>query len=138
MQINDIKTGAIVIAGSGMCSGGRILHHLKKNVWRPECHLVIVGFQAYGTLGRRLVDGADSVRLYGDEYQVRINVHTIGGLSAHADQPDLVDWYAAFTNRPPVYLVHGEPGAQRALARKLENDLDAPVRIAVRGQRVRV
>ena len=138
MEINDIRAGAIVIAGSGMCSGGRILHHLKNNVWRPECHLVIVGFQAYGTLGRRLVDGAETVRLYGDEYRVRINVHTIGGLSAHGDQADLVDWYGAFENRPPLYLVHGEPDAQQALARKIRADLDAPVSIAERGQRVRI
>jgi metallo-beta-lactamase family protein len=138
MQINDIRSGAIVIAGSGMCSGGRILHHLKNNVWRPECHLVIVGFQAEGTPGRRLVDGADTIRLYGDEYRVRIQLHTIGGLSAHGDQADLVAWYGAFRNRPPVYLVHGEPGAQEALAQKLRNDLTAPVHIAERGQRISI
>jgi len=138
MTINEIESGAIVIAGSGMCSGGRILHHLKNNVWRPECHLVIVGFQAYGTLGRRLVDGADTIRLFGDEYRVRINVHTIGGLSAHGDQQDLVEWYGGFRNRPPVYLVHGEPEAQKVLAGKLRTDLDAPAFIAERGQKVRI
>jgi len=138
MEINEIRSGAIVIAGSGMCSGGRILHHLKNNVWRPECHLVIVGFQAYGTLGRRLVDGGESVRLYGDEYKVRINVHTIGGLSAHGDQADLVDWYRAFANRPPVYLVHGERDAQQVLAARLKKELDAPVSIAELGQRILV
>jgi len=138
MTINEIRSGAIVIAGSGMCSGGRILHHLKNNVWRPECHLVIVGFQAYGTLGRRLVDGAETIKLYGDEYRVRINVHTIGGLSAHADQADLVAWYGSFKNRPPVYLVHGEPDAQQALAGKLRGELSAPVVIAERGQTVRI
>ncbi len=138
MTINEIESGAIVIAGSGMCSGGRILHHLKNNVWRPECHLVIVGFQAYGTLGRRLVDGDDTIRLFGDEYRVRINVHTIGGLSAHGDQQDLVEWYGGFRNRPPVYLVHGEPEAQKVLAGKLRADLDAPAFIAERGQKVRI
>jgi metallo-beta-lactamase family protein len=138
MQINDIRSGAIIIAGSGMCSGGRILHHLKNNVWRPECHLVIVGFQAEGTTGRRLVDGADTIKLYGDEYRVRIQLHTIGGLSAHGDQADLVAWYGAFRNRPPVYLVHGEPKAQEALAKKLRDDLTAPVHIAEREQRVRI
>ncbi len=138
MEINDIRAGAIVIAGSGMCSGGRILHHLKNNIWRPECHLVIVGFQAYGTLGRRLVDGAETVRLYGDEYRVRINVHTIGGLSAHGDQADLLAWYGAFENRPPLYLVHGEPRAQQALVRRMRAELDAPVSIAERGQRIRI
>ncbi len=138
MTINDIRSGAIVIAGSGMCSGGRILHHLKNNVWRPECHLVIVGFQAYGTLGRRLVDGADTIRLFGDEYRVRINVHTIGGLSAHGDQQDLVEWYSGFSGRPPVYLVHGEPEAQKVLAARLQKKLGAPAFIAERGQKVRI
>ncbi len=138
MLINDIRSGAIIIAGSGMCSGGRILHHLKNNVWRAECHLVIVGFQAQGTLGRRLVDGVDTVRLYGDEYRVRIQLHTIGGLSAHGDQADLVEWYRAFDNRPPLYLVHGEREAQEILAEKLRRDLGAPVQIAERSQKVRV
>lgn len=85
MTINSIKSGAIIIAGSGMCSDGRIHHHLKNNIWRPECHLVIVGYQAAGTLGRRLVDGAEKIRLWGDYYPVRAQVHTIGGLSAHAE-----------------------------------------------------
>ncbi len=138
MEINEIRSGAIIIAGSGMCSGGRILHHLKNNVWRPECHLVIVGFQAYGTLGRRLVDGADTIRLYGDEYRVRIQRHTIGGLSAHADQADLISWYGEFPNRPPVYLVHGETRAQKVLAKKMRDDLGAPVFIAERGQSIRI
>ena len=138
MTINDIRSGAIIIAGSGMCSGGRIHHHLKNNVWRPECHLVIVGFQAEGTPGRRLVDGADTIKLYGDEFRVRIQLHTIGGLSAHGDQADLISWYGAFRNRPPVYLVHGEPQAQQALANKLREDLTAPVHIAEREQIIQI
>ena len=138
MTINDIRSGAIIIAGSGMCSGGRILHHLKNNVWRPECHLVIVGFQAYGTLGRRLVEGAETIKLYGDEFRVRINVHTIGGLSAHGDQADLIAWYRSFNERPPVYLVHGERDAQKVLAAKMRDELKAPVYVAERGQVIRV
>ena len=138
MLINEISTGAIIIAGSGMCSGGRILHHLKNNVWRPECHLVIVGFQAQGTPGRRLVDGAETIKLYGDEYRVRIQLHTIGGLSAHGDQRDLMAWYGAFRNRPPVYLVHGEPEAEEALAEKLRAELTAPVHIAQRRQTINI
>jgi len=136
MTINEMESGAIVIAGSGMCSGGRILHHLKNNIWRPECHLVIVGYQAFGTLGRRIVDGAETVRLWGDSYRVRIQVHTIGGLSAHGDQQDLINWYGNFGGRPPVYLVHGEREPQQLLAAKLRSDLDAPVVIAERGQRI--
>jgi len=130
MTINGIRSGAIIIAGSGMCSGGRIHHHLKNNVWRPECHVVIVGFQAHGTLGRRIVDGADTIRLWGESYPVRASVHTIGGLSAHADQDDLVDWYGGFENRPPVWLVHGEPDAQQALAERLRRDAAGTVSIA--------
>ena len=138
MVINGLEAGAIIIAGSGMCSGGRILHHLKHNVWRPQCHLVIVGYQAYGTLGRRLVDGAETIKLWGEDYRVRIRVHTIGGLSAHADQQDLVDWYGAFEGRPPVYLVHGEPDAQRPLVRRLKSELKAPASIAERGQTISI
>ena len=136
MMINSIKSGAIIIAGSGMCSGGRIHHHLKNNIWRPECHLVIVGYQAFGTLGRRIVDGVEKIRLWGEYYPVRAHVHTIGGLSAHADQADLLDWYGAFDDHPPVYLVHGEERSQGPLAKKLRERFDAPVTIARYGQMI--
>jgi metallo-beta-lactamase family protein len=138
MAINHIQSGAIIIAGSGMCSGGRIHHHLKNNIWRPECHLVIVGFQAFGTLGRRLVDGVEEIKLWGNKYPVRAQIHTIGGLSAHADQKDLLAWYGEFANSPPVYLVHGEERAQHALAAKLAAEFAAPVTIAAYGQRIQV
>lgn len=138
MFINGIESGAIIIAGSGMCSGGRIHHHLKNNIWKPGCHLVIVGYQAFGTLGRRLVDGVDEIRLWGDTYPVRGRVHTIGGLSAHADRDDLVDWYASFESRPPVYLVHGEERAQTALAATLKKRLDAPVSVPSLGEKVAI
>jgi len=138
MTINEIESGAIVIAGSGMCSGGRIQHHLKTNIWRPECHLLIVGYQAHGTLGRRIVDGADMIKLWGEHYRVRIRVHTIGGLSAHGDQQDLIAWYNAFDNRPPVYLVHGERKAQNVLANKMRAELNAPVAIAEHGQLIEI
>lgn len=134
MTINAIQSGAIIIAGSGMCTGGRIHHHLKNNIWRPECHVVIVGYQADGTLGRRIVDGAESIRLWQQEYPVRARVHTIGGLSAHADQSGLIDWYGNFEGRPPVYLVHGEERSQQPLAERLRHDLQAPVTIAERQQ----
>lgn len=136
MTINEMESGAIIIAGSGMCTGGRILHHLKNNIWRPQCHVVIVGYQAAGTLGRRLVDGADEIKLWGDSYRVRAQRHTIGGLSAHADQEDLIDWYSSFRNRPPVYLVHGEKRGQRPLLEKLKNNLKAPAHIAKYRQKV--
>ena len=134
MVINKIKSGAIIIAGSGMMSGGRIRHHLKNNIGNPAAHLIIVGYQAHGSLGRRIVDGADEIRLFGEDFPVRAAVHTIGGLSAHADQKDLVNWYANFASRPPLYLVHGEPRAQKALVRELKSTGDVPVHIAARGQ----
>jgi len=138
MAINRIRSGAIIIAGSGMCSGGRIHHHLKYNIDRPECHLVIVGFQAHGTLGRRLVDGVDEVKLWGEKRDVRIQIHTVGGLSAHGDQTDLLNWYAAFENRPPVYLVHGEPRSQEPLAATMRARLHAPVSSATYKQMIEI
>ena len=138
MMINPIQSGAIIIAGSGMCSGGRIHHHLKNNIWRPECHLMIVGYQAIGTLGRRIVDGVDKIRLWGEYYPVRANVHTIGGLSAHADQAGLVEWYGNFDDRPPVYLVHGEQRSQEPLAKRLRTEFNAPVEIARHGMKVNI
>ena len=138
MTINEIEAGAIIIAGSGMCTGGRILHHLKNNIWRPQCHVMIVGYQAIGTLGRRLVDGVDEIRMWGDTYRVRARVHTIGGLSAHGDQTDLMDWYQSFANRPPVYLVHGEERAQRPLLERLKKELRAPAHIARYQQKITI
>jgi metallo-beta-lactamase family protein len=117
--INNVRSGAIIIAGSGMANGGRILHHLKHNLPRPESHVVIVGFQAPGTLGRQLVDRRPEVRIHGRMVAVAAQIHTLGGLSAHGDQADLLRWYDNFTPRPPVYLVHGEVSASEALAVKL-------------------
>lgn len=115
MAINKIRSGALIIAGSGMCTGGRIKHHLKHNLWRNDCHVIIVGFQAQGTLGRALVDGARHVRLWGETIRVGAKIHTVGGLSAHADQGELLRWYEGFDGRPPVVLVHGEEDAMRIL-----------------------
>jgi metallo-beta-lactamase family protein len=114
MAINEIKSGAIVIAGSGMCNGGRIVHHLKHNLGREETQVLITGYQAQGTLGRRLVDRERTVHIHGQDIPVRATVHTLGGLSAHGDQDDLARWYECIGNRPPVCLVHGEVEAQEA------------------------
>ena len=86
--INRIKSGAIIMAGSGMCEGGRVAHHLKHNLWRSECSIIFTGFQARGTLGRRIVDGATHVHVLGEEIAVKAGVYTINGFSAHADQED--------------------------------------------------
>jgi len=136
-QLNDVPSGLVIIAGSGMCNGGRIRHHLKHNLWRPECHVVIVGYQAEGTLGRRLVDGAEYVRLWNEEIRVNATIHTVGGLSAHADQAGLVDWYRGLKNRPPVYLVHGEDRARKPLAARLAAE-GAEVHLPRLGDVVRV
>ncbi len=134
MAINEIRSGAIIIAGSGMCNGGRIKHHLKHNVWRSRCHIIIVGYQAEGTIGRALVNGARYIRLYGETVRVKAHVHTIGGLSAHADQEGLMQWYRHFRQRPPVVLVHGEPQGMSELQALLRTELQAPVHIASRGE----
>ena len=117
--INHVRSGALIIAGSGMANGGRVLHHLKHNLDRRECHVVIVGFQAPGTLGRQLVDRQPEVRIHGQRVRVEAQVHTLGGLSAHGDQDDLLRWYDSFSGRPPVYLVHGEVPSSEGLAEKL-------------------
>ncbi len=119
MAINRIHGGAIIMAGSGMCEGGRILHHLRHNLPRRGTQLVIVGFQAEGTLGRQLVDGAEQVRIRGERIPVNATIHTIGGFSAHAGQADLLGWAGAFQDDPEFFLVHGEPGARDALAAAL-------------------
>jgi metallo-beta-lactamase family protein len=133
-ELNFMKSGAIIIAGSGMCTGGRIRHHLLHNLGRKECHVVIVGYQAAGTTGRQLVEGAQSVRIYGNEIPVRAKVHTVGGLSAHAGQRALINWYDQFRERPPLVLVHGEPEAQEALCNLIDKELAFKAHIAAEGE----
>jgi len=119
MAINRIRAGAIVIAGSGMCDGGRIRHHFKHNLWREQCHVIFAGFQARGTLGRQIVDGAKIVKLWDENIRVAARIHTIGGLSAHAGQSGLIGWYRNFERHPTVALVHGETDPMNALTQRL-------------------
>ncbi len=107
--INQIKSSAIIIAGNGTLSGGRILHHLKNNIWRPECSLVFVGFQPKGTLGRKIVDGEEKIHLFGEEIPVRSKVYTINGFSSHAGQKELLEWISPLKNPEKIFLIHGEP-----------------------------
>ncbi len=107
MAINNIDSGAIILAGSGMCNGGRVRHHLKHNLWRERSSVVFVGYAAEGTLARRIVDGAPAVRIFQEEILVRARVWTINGFSAHADQPALLAWLGN-APRHKVFLVHGE------------------------------
>ncbi len=120
IAINKITDGAIIIAGSGMCTGGRIRHHLKHNLWRRNAHVIIVGYQAIGTPGRALVDGAKRLRVAGEEVAVNATIHTLGGFSAHAGQQQLIDWVNAFHQpKPHTYLIHGEDAAKQALQHQL-------------------
>lgn len=119
MAINRIEQGAIIIAGSGMANAGRILHHLRHRLHRRETHVMFVGYQAEGTTGRRLVDGAKWVRIHGRDVRVNAHRHTVGGLSAHTDQRGLMDWYGHFAGHPPLALVHGEDKAREALSGEL-------------------
>ncbi len=134
MQLNKMRHGAIILSASGMCDAGRIKYHLKYNLPRPECSILITGFQAVGTLGRRLVDGAKKVRIFGEEIPVRASIHTIGGLSAHADQRDLLDWLKGFDHAPTkTYVVHGELSNAQALADAIHQQLHWKTSIPLRG-----
>lgn len=117
MELNQIEGGAIFIAGSGMCNGGRIRHHLKYNLWRSNAHIIFVGFQAVGTLGRTIIEGKhSSLKILGSEIKIAARIHTLGALSAHADQSQLLQWAGNFkAPLPKLYLVHGEPEASRSL-----------------------
>jgi metallo-beta-lactamase family protein len=118
MAINRIVAGAVIMAGSGMCTGGRVRHHLKHNLAREHCSVVFVGFAAQGTLARRIIDGAESVRIFGEEIAVRARVHTINGFSAHADQAELLAWHAQ-ARAPRTFLVHGDEAAMQTFAQRL-------------------
>ncbi len=107
--LSEVEHGALIISASGMCDAGRIKRHLRANLPRDECSVIITGFQAAGTLGRRIVDGNKSVRIYGDDVPVRADIYTIGGLSAHADRDTLLNWLSHFSRQPDrTFVVHGE------------------------------
>ena len=129
MSINRITSGAVIIAASGMCDGGRVRHHLRQHLPNPRTTVLITGFQAAGTLGRQLVDGAREVKMFGEMVPVNAEVVTLGGFSAHADQTALLAWVAAF-GKPPrkIWLVHGEPRGSEALSAALaQRGLDVAV-----------
>jgi len=136
MALNKIEAGAIIIAGSGMCTGGRIRHHFKHNLWRRDAHVIIVGYQAIGTPGRALVDGAKTFHLGGDEIAVKAAIHTLGGFSAHASQSQLIDWVKHFSQpRPRLYLIHGEADAKLALQQRLTYE-NWPAEIPTTGETI--
>ncbi|GAB4548154.1 MAG: MBL fold metallo-hydrolase [Thermodesulfovibrionia bacterium] len=133
-RINRIDSGAVIIAGSGMCDGGRIRHHLKHNLWRHECSIVFIGYQAEGTLGRRIVDGANKVHILGEEIAVNARVYTIGGFSAHADRNGLLEWLGAFKDMPEVFIIHGEEDVAKEFEKTVKETLGFITHIPRRGE----
>lgn len=133
-NLQRIRHGAVIISASGMCNAGRIKHHLRHNLGRRESTILIVGFQAAGTLGRRIVDGAKTVRIFGIPVPMRADVYTIGGLSAHADQAALLAWLGHFKNPPQrTFVVHGEQSTAEMFAAAIHDQLgwtgiDVPTR----------
>lgn len=123
-RLNERMDGMVIIAASGMCMGGRIVHHLRNNLYRKETRVVIVGYQGHGTLGRKLVDGAERVRIYGEDVMVRAKIHTLGGFSAHAGQTGLLNWAQQVGGGPKRwFLTHGEDKPRAALAAQLKERL---------------
>ncbi len=134
-KINDVQGPCLVLAGAGMCTGGRILHHLKQNLWKPETHVVIVGYQAQGSLGRMLVEGVSHVKMFGEKIIVRAHVHTLGGFSAHAGQTDLLHWFESLAaGKPSVLLTHGEDKPRRELSRIIQKRHGITPRLPLLGE----
>ncbi|NVK40868.1 MAG: MBL fold metallo-hydrolase [Oceanospirillaceae bacterium] len=121
MALNRISGGAVILAGSGMCTGGRVRHHLKHNLWRTESSVVFVGYSARGTLARQIIDGARTVRIFGESIPVRASVHTINGFSAHADQAELLEWHRRIGEPGRTFLVHGDEDVMRHFASQLKH-----------------
>jgi metallo-beta-lactamase family protein len=126
IAINHVTGGAIIMAGAGMATGGRIRHHLRHNLWREQSSVIFVGYAAAGTLARQIIDGAKRVNLFGDDIPVRAQIHTINGFSAHADQRELIDWRQSIAGVGTTFIVHGEPDAMKALAAKLPGKIEMP------------
>jgi metallo-beta-lactamase family protein len=120
-KINDIDGRAVIIAGSGMCTGGRIKHHLKHNIWRSESSIIFLGYQANGTLGRSIVDRDPEVKIFGQYFPVRSKIHTIGGFSAHADRSILLDWIERCRRPERLFLVHGEENALSSFEKEVRS-----------------
>ena len=138
-KINDVHGPKIIIAGSGMMNGGRIVHHAFRYLSDPKSTLIIVGYQAQGTLGRRLYEGAEKVKIFGQDVEVRCKIKAIGALSAHADQNKLMGWIRATKQKPKkVYCIHGEPEAATALAHKIRDEFGIQTFVPEYGEAVEV
>ncbi len=138
-KLNNIRRPAIIISASGMCEGGRVLHHLRRNIGDPNTTVLFVGFQAENTLGRKLLRGDKTARIYGEEHEVRARMEKIDGYSAHADEGEMLDFINAIPNRPKhVFVVHGEPDATAAMATGLARLGIEDIAIPERGERFEV
>jgi metallo-beta-lactamase family protein len=134
-KINDIPGPCLIMAGAGMCNAGRILHHLKANLWKPDTQVLIVGYQSHESLGRRLVEGDKVVRIHGNTVAVKAKIHTLGGFSAHAGQTDLLTWFSAIApSKPKVVLTHGEERQREALAKKIQQRFGLSSRLPAMGE----
>ena len=122
-KINDVDHRAIIIAGSGMCTGGRIMHHFKNRLWNRKNAVIFVGYQAVGTLGRHIVDGARWVKLYHEDILIKASIHTINGFSAHADQSSIIEWISQIEDLKKIFLIHGEEDKQEILKNALDEKL---------------
>lgn len=137
--LNDVKGPCMIMAGAGMCTGGRIMHHLRHNLARPNTFVLFVGYQGYGSLGRMIVDGKKSVTLFGEKIPVRASVHTFGGLSGHAGQSDLVRWLDAFAaSKPRVFLTHGEERGRQPLGKLIQERYGLQVDYPALGQKIEI
>lgn len=128
-MINKVKERTIIIAGSGMCHGGRIMHHLKHRLWNSNNTVIFVGFQVEGTLGRKIIDGDEYVKIYGEDIVVKAQVETINGFSAHADQDDLIEWISNFTELKNLYLIHGEADKMEPFSKAIKKKLNQDAKI---------
>lgn len=123
--INDFPGPKVIISASGMCDAGRIVHHLKHNIWKSNTHVLFVGYQARGTLGRRIIEGAKKVTILGETHQVNAKIHTVGGLSAHADCDEMISWLRFYKkNNPQVFVVHGDPDVSVKFGERIKQDLE--------------
>ena len=129
MLINNIESRCIIIAGSGMCTGGRILHHFKHRLWNALNSVIFVGYQVQGTLGRKMIDGAESIQLYHENIKINAQIHMINGFSAHADQSDLLARISEFAKLDKIFLIHGEPNKQAIFKQVIKEQLHKPAHI---------
>jgi metallo-beta-lactamase family protein len=128
--LNTVNGPCIIIAGAGMCNAGRIMHHLRHNLWKDNCNLIVVGYQAHGSVGRLLVEGAKKVKVMGETVSVRAKISALGGFSAHAGQTDLLRWLRPMTNtKPKIILTHGESHQLQELGRAIRNEFGIEVQI---------